>query len=199
MRYYQFLHRLTSTQQVLSVTSAQIAEALDIDPTQVRKDFGRIGLQGMGRVGFDVCEVCRAIRIAFGFDQRHEAVLVGAGHLGGALLAYSGFARYGLHIMAAFDSDQHKIGTEIAGCTIKSTMLMKSYVESHGIRVAILTTPIDVSQELTDRLVAAGVQAIWNFTPTRLAAPPSVLVRDEHISMGLSEITYHLKQSDSDE
>ena len=194
MRYYRFLAELTARKRVDTVTSTQIAEALDIDPTQVRKDFGAIGLQGMGRVGFDVCEICRAIRVVLGFDQRYEAVLIGTGQLGGALLAYSGFAKYGLHVVAAFDNDQRKIGGEIAGCTIKSTMLMKSYVQGHKIRLAILATPVEVSQELTDRLVSAGIKAIWNFTPTQLVVPESVLVRDEHISAGLSEITYYLKQ-----
>ena len=194
MRYYRIVCELMVKEPCQAVTSAQIAEALDIDPTQVRKDFGAIGLQGVGRVGFDSCEICRAIRSTLGFDQEYETVLIGAGHLGSALLAYSGFARYGLRIMAAFDNDQSRIGSEIAGCTIKSTMLMKSYVEGRKIRVAILTTPAEVSQELTDRLVSAGVKAIWNFSPVRLTAPPGVLVRDEHISVGLAEITYHLRQ-----
>ena len=194
MRYYRFLSEITARGPARAVTSAQIAEALDIDPTQVRKDFAAIGLQGMGRVGYEVCEACRAIRVALGFDQQYEAVLVGAGNLGGALLAYSGFVRYGLHIVAAFDSNQNRIGSEIAGLTIRSTMLMKSYVETSKIRLAILTTPVEVSQKLTDRLVSAGVKAIWNFTPTRLAVPSGVLVRNEHISVGLSEIAYHLKQ-----
>ena len=194
MRYYRFLSELTARKRVNTVTSAQIAEALDIDPTQIRKDFSAIGLQGMGRVGFDTCEICRAIRIVLGFDQRYEAVLIGAGHLGGALLTYSGFAKYGLHVVAAFDNDQQKIGSEIAGCTIRSMMLMKSYVERHKIRLAILATPVEVSQELTDRLVSAGIKVIWNFTPTQLVVPEGVLVRDEHISTGLSEIAHHLKQ-----
>ncbi|MFH1268571.1 MAG: winged-helix domain-containing protein, partial [Planctomycetota bacterium] len=73
MRYYRFLCELTAKRPVRTVTSAQIAEALDIDPTQVRKDFAAVGLQGMGRVGFEVCEACRAIRVSLGFDQRHEA------------------------------------------------------------------------------------------------------------------------------
>ena len=71
---------------------------------------------------------------------------------------------------------------------------MKPFVKSRMIRLAILTTPADVSQKLVDRLVAAGVKAIWNFTPTLLTAPASVLVRDEHISLGLSEIIHHLKE-----
>jgi redox-sensing transcriptional repressor len=193
MRYYQFLSDITAKEPVPTVTSAQIAKGLDIDPTQVRKDFGAIGLQGMGRVGYESCEVCRAIRVALGFDLGFEAVLVGAGHLGAALLAYSGFARYGLNIVAAFDSDHRRIGTEIAGLTIRSTMLMKSYIESNGIRLAILTTPAEAAQDLADRLTSAGTEAIWNFTPARLVVPPGVLVRDEHISIGLSEIAHHLR------
>jgi len=194
MRYYRFLSGLTAKRPVQTVTSAQIAEALDIDPTQVRKDFAAIGLQGMGRVGFEVCEICRAIRIVLGFDQEYEAVLVGTGHLGGALLAYSGFHAYGLRIVAAFDGDKRKIGTKVAGHTIRPMRSLKPFIRSRQIRLAILTTPADVSQKLTDRLVAAGVKAIWNFAPVRVTVPPEVLVRNEHISMGLSEITYHLKQ-----
>jgi len=198
MRYYRFLSESGAKKPVETVTSAQIAEALDIDATQVRKDFSAIGLLGLGRVGFDVCEVCRAIRVVLGFDQKYDAVLVGAGHLGSALLAYSGFAsgfaRYGLHIVAAFDNDKGKIGAEIAGCNVRPMKELKPFVKRRMIRLAVLTTPADVSQELTDRLISAGVKAIWNFSPTRLAVPPGVLVRNEHISVGLSEIAYHLKE-----
>jgi len=194
MRSYRFLSELTAKEPVNTVTSTKIAEALDVNPTQVRKDFGAIGLQGMGHVGFDTCEVCRAIRIVLGFDKTYEAVLVGTGHLGSALLTYPGFGKYGLEIVAAFDNDPKKVGQKIAGCPVRSTMLMKSFVEGNNIRLAILATPVKVSQELADRLVDVGVKAIWNFTPTQLVVPKDVLVRDEHISMGLFEITYHLNQ-----
>jgi redox-sensing transcriptional repressor len=192
MRYYRWLTESTFRKPLKTVTSAQIAEALDIDPTQVRKDFGAIGILGMGRVGFETCEVCRAIRYVLGFDQAYEAVLIGTGHLGGALLAYDGFAKYGLKIVAAFDKDPRLVGSKVAGVPIKSMRALKPFIRKNGIRVAILTTPAEVSQKLTDRLVSAGVDAIWNFTPTRVTVPPNVLVRNEHISLGLSQIAYHL-------
>ncbi len=192
MRYYRFLSESSFKKPPQTITSAQIAEALDIDPTQVRKDFSAIGLLGIGRVGFDVCEVCRAIRFHLGFDQRYEAVLVGTGHLGTALLAYSGFESYGLHIVAAFDSDSDKVGGEIAGCEVKPMRAMKPYIKRRAIRLAILTAPHEVAQKLADRLVSAGIKAIWNFAPTRITVPPNVLVRDEHISLGLAEIAHHL-------
>ncbi len=174
-----------------TVTSAQIAEALDIDATQVRKDFGAIGILGMGRVGFEVCEVCRGIRYVLGFDQTYEGVLIGAGHLGAALMAYDGFDVYGLDIVAVFDNDPKKVGSNVAGTTVKSMRSLKPFIRKHHIRLAILTTPAAVSQQLTDRLVSAGIKAIWNFTPTRVTVPEDVLVRNEHISLGLSQIAYH--------
>jgi redox-sensing transcriptional repressor len=194
MRYYRWLTETSFKKPLKTVTSAQIAEALDVDPTQVRKDFGAIGLQGMGRVGFEVCEVCRGIRHMLGFDDTYQAVLVGAGHLGSALLAYTGFARYGLEIVAAFDNDQRKVGGKAAGVPIRPMRTLKPFIRKHDIRLAILTTPAEVSQKLTDRLVSAGIKAIWNFTPTRVTVPPDVLVRNEHISLGLSQIAYHLNQ-----
>jgi redox-sensing transcriptional repressor len=194
MRYYRFLSETTLRRPAKTVTSGQIAEALDIDPTQVRKDFGAIGLLGMGRVGFEVCEVCRGIRHVLGFDEPYEAVMIGAGHLGSALMAYKNFAGYGLDIVAVFDNDPRKIGSKVAGRTVQSMRSLKPFIRRHNIRLAILTTPADVSQKLVDRVVSAGVKAIWNFAPIQVAVPPDVFVRNEHISLGLSEIAYHLAQ-----
>lgn len=192
MRYYRFLAEGRGRNPPATVTSAEIAEALDIDPTQVRKDLGAIGLVGLGRVGFDACEVCRAIRISLGFDRPYRAVLVGAGHLGSALMAYARFSQWGLKFAAAFDTDKRKIGHFVAGCRVQSVRSLTGYVARHDIRMAILTTPVDAAQRVTDRLVAAGVRAIWNFTPTRLSVPDDVFVRNEHISLGLSELAYYL-------
>jgi redox-sensing transcriptional repressor len=194
MRYYRYLSEVTARKNIDTITSAQLGAVLQIDPTQVRKDFGSIGLMGISRVGYEVCEVCRAIRLVFGFDKPYPAVLVGAGHLGTALLSYPGFVRYGLRIVAAFDSDSEKVGTIIAGVPVKSTRAMKPFLRRQDIRMAVLTTPVHVSQTITDRLVSAGVKAIWNFSPTRLSVPKDVLIRNEHISLGLAQVAYHLNQ-----
>jgi redox-sensing transcriptional repressor len=202
MRYYQFVSEQyapggcenTPRTPTIHVTSAQIAEALDVDPTQVRKDFGAIGLVGLGRVGYDVCEVCRTIRALLRFDQPYEAVLIGAGHLGGALLAYRGFMTYGLRVVAAFDNDPRKIGTRIAGLTVKPMRLLRPQVSTRGIPLAIVTVPAAVAQQVADRAIAAGVQAIWNFSPTQIAVPPRVVVRHEHISLGLAVLANRLKR-----
>lgn len=193
-RYFRYLGELQAKSSRQTVTSAEMGEALDIDPTQVRKDFGAIGLVGISRIGYEICEVCRAIRVVFGFNRPYDAVLVGAGHLGSAILEYHGFARYGLQVVAAFEKDPEKVGGEIGGVLIQPVRSLKAYVKKHEIRMAILTTPVSASQKITDRLVDAGVKVVWNFSPTRLHAPADVLVRNEHISLGLAEVAYHLNQ-----
>jgi len=192
IRYYRYLTEVTTRRNVDTITSAQLGAVLDIDPTQVRKDFGAIGLMGISRVGYEVCEVCRAIRLVFGFDDPYPAILVGVGHLGNALLSYPGFARYGLKIVAAFDSDPEKTGETIKEVKVQGIRSMKPFMRKHGIQLAILTIPVSAAQTITDRLVASGIKAIWNFSPTRLSAPQDVLIRNEHISLGLAQIAYHL-------
>ncbi|HKJ91592.1 MAG TPA: redox-sensing transcriptional repressor Rex [Longimicrobiales bacterium] len=197
IRYYRYLAELYAKQPMETVTSAKLGAALDVDASQVRKDFGAVGLSGVSRVGYQVCDVCRTIRTALGFDQAYSAVLVGVGHLGNALLNYSGFDRYGLQIVAAFDGDREKIGKQVGGHTVQSVHQLKKYIEEHGTQVAILTTPVEVAQGLADLVVDAGVKTIWNFTPTRLTVPQDVLTRNEHISVGLAQIAYHLKQTNA--
>ncbi len=197
MRYYRLLSDSNTKLQGPTVTSAEVASALDIDPTQVRKDLGSIGIVGMGRVGFETCEVCRAIRSALGFDREVDAILVGAGRLGSALMTYQGFTRYGLEIVAAFDNDKKLQGRKVSGIAVKPMRALRPFVENHGIQLAIITTPAGVSQHIADRLVDLGIKAIWNFSPTRLIVPPGVLVRDEHISLGFAEIAHHLSQAEA--
>jgi redox-sensing transcriptional repressor len=192
--YHRYLAESAGRNLPRAVTSAEIAGALDIDATQVRKDLGAIGLRGRGRVGFDAAEVTNTIRTVLGFDQTHLAVVVGTGHLGGALIAYANFARSGLRVVAAFDSDNAKTGREIAGCPVRHVSGMRAFLGKHQIRLAIIATPAEAAQQVADILIEAGVEAIWNFAPVRLAVPQSVSLRNEHISLGLAQLTYHLSR-----
>ncbi len=194
IRYYRYLAELTWTHPVETITSARIGAALDVDASQVRKDFSAVGLVGMSRVGYDVCEVCRTIRTVVGFDREYDAVLVGAGRLGAAILAYPDFERYGLRIVAAFDIDPFKVGRRVNGHTIEPMDQLPSFVRERGIVMGIIATPAAAAQPMADFLIALGVRAIWNFTPVRLTVPEGVLSRNERLSTGLGEIAYHLRR-----
>jgi redox-sensing transcriptional repressor len=193
IRYYRFLAELAIDREADTVTSARIGAALDVDASQVRKDFGAVGLVGMSRIGYDVCEACRTIRTVMGFDRPYAGVLIGTGKLGGAILASPEGERYGLRIVAAFDSDPFKVGRHIEGLTILPIRVLTGYVMEHRIRLAILTIPPAAAQPLADLLVSCGVEAIWNFTPARLEVPGGVLVRNQRLTAGLGEIAHHLK------
>ena len=194
MHYHRFLteHWKPEHEDAHAVTSSEIANALDVDPTQVRKDLGAIGLRGKGRVGFDAADTIRAIRRELGFDRTHLAILLGAGHLGGALAAYGGFAKYGVRVVAAFDRDPDKVGNEIAGCPIRHIDEMEDFIRQHQIRLAVVATPAEAAQDVVDRLAKVGVDAIWNFAPADLEVPDGVFLRTEHISLGLAEVAHYL-------
>ena len=192
IRYYRYLADLTAEKEVETITSSRLGAALEVDPSQVRKDFGAVGLAGMAHVGYEACEVCRGIRVALGFDDPYTGVVLGAGRLGGAILGSSELERYGLRIVGAFDSDPFKVGRRVAGHLIQPVDELPSFFRDRTPRLAILTVPGSAAQALADLAVHLGAEAIWNFTPTRLRVPPPILVRNERISAGLAEISYHL-------
>ncbi|MEA3364543.1 MAG: winged-helix domain-containing protein, partial [Candidatus Hydrogenedentes bacterium] len=118
VHYYHFLSDRAHFDETTTVPSRQLAKLFTMDDTQVRKDLAAIGVRGVPRVGYSATEVLEAIREVLGFDKIHKAILVGAGHLGGALAAYRGFAKYGLRIVGVFDNDPERIGTTIGGYVV---------------------------------------------------------------------------------
>lgn len=177
-----------------AVTSTQIADFLHIDDTQVRKDMALIGVRGVPKVGFKRSEVLAGICSLLGFDEKYTAIVVGAGRLGGAMASYKGFERYGLRITALFDSDPNKTGLMWGNYVVQPMEHIPAIVQRDDVRVAVLTVPAEATQTAAEQIIAAGVRAIWNFAPATIAVPPEVFVRHEHISVGLAELSYHLKE-----
>jgi redox-sensing transcriptional repressor len=125
-----------------------------------------------------------AIEHFLGWDEIQQAVLIGAGNLGTALAGYQEFQYHGLHICAAFDQDPLKIGKSIHGVPVFSLNTIPEQIRNLGANIAILTVPSANAQEITDRLVGAGINAIWNFTNVKLKVPDSVLVQKEDLTSG---------------
>ncbi len=195
MQYHHYLRDQRPAGAPDTVSSAQIAEFVDHDDTQVRKDLAAIGVRGLPRVGFSVHQVVKATSNVLGFSEPYNAAIIGAGQLGGALAAYPGFAEYGLVTAAVLDVAPEKIGSQVGNLTVEPMDRLEEIIRTRHVRLAILTVPADVAQDIADRLVRADIVAIWNFAPTGLAVPEGVLVRNEHISIGLAELAYHLKEA----
>lgn len=164
------------------ISSAFIAEKLDIDATQVRKDIAAIGYVGKPKVGFDTREFSSHLETFLGFSKERNIILVGAGNLGIALAKYDGFSQYGLQINAIFDNDPNKIGMQIFGKNVISMMKMENYISTNNVKIAVLTVPSQFAQEVSDELVASGIKAIWNFAPVNLNLPKDVICWNQDLA-----------------
>jgi redox-sensing transcriptional repressor len=154
-------------------------------PIQVRKDLAITNAVGRPKLGYSVSELVDMIEDFLGWHNTTEAYLVGAGNLGAALLGYQGFREYGLDIIAAFDADESKVGTEIRGKKVIHVEKLPEMIRRMGIKIGILTVPAFCAQELADNMVSAGIHAIWNFSPVKVMAPPEIIVQHENLASSL--------------
>ncbi|AQQ71606.1 Redox-sensing transcriptional repressor rex [Limihaloglobus sulfuriphilus] len=175
-----------------TLSSTFIAEKLNTEAIQVRKDLAATGVVGQPRLGFCSEELAAAIERLLGWDNLQEAFLIGAGNLGSALIGYEPFIENGLNIVAAFDNDSDKIGTEIRGVKVLSIDRLENLIGRMHIKLAILTVPVEVAQQTAERLVSDGIEAIWNFTPTKIIVPDEVIVERTDLAAGYAQISSRL-------
>jgi redox-sensing transcriptional repressor len=189
-----YLHLLESLQaQGLEyVSCTQIAKDFDFDPTQVRKDLEVTGEVGIARVGFRVAGLTEKIKEFLGWNNAHDAFLIGAGNLGKALLGYKDFGKYGLNIVAAFDKDPRKVGSKLFGKEVLPLHKLPNLVKRMHIHVGIVTVPAEHAQAAVDVLVAAGIKAIWNFAPAPLRIPEGVILENARLTQSLAVLTNNL-------
>ncbi len=177
-----------------SISSAYLADLLGIDASLVRKDMAAAAIVGRPKVGYELAEVLARLEQVLGLTVRSEAILIGCGHLGTALAGYPGFAKYGLELVGAFDSDPAKVGASVGGLNVLPVEKCRSLIETFRVRIAILAVPASAAQPLTDLLVSHGIRAIWNFAPVVLSVPPGIVVRDENLALGLARLLHNLSQ-----
>jgi len=181
-------HYLKKAQElgIKFISSTQIAAEFSASPVQVRKDLEVTGIEGKPKVGYEVSRLILAIEQFFGWKKLNLAVLVGAGHLGYALLGYQGFKDYGLNILAAFDSDPKKISTAIHGKKIYHIDSLKDFVKKHKLEIGILTASADAAQGIAQKMADAGIKAIWNFAPATITLKKSIIVQHENLASSLA-------------
>jgi redox-sensing transcriptional repressor len=195
--YLHYLRRLQAAGRPV-VSCSHMGRDLQLDPTQVRKDLATTGAVGRPKIGFEVDPLVRRIGDLLGFNKVKDAFLVGAGGLGGALLGYQRFNRYGLNIVAAFDNDPAKIGRPVADKPVYPLDKLSDLARRLKIQLGILTVPAAAAQEAADRLVAGGVRAIWNFAPVALDLPADVIVQNEDLFESLAVLSNRLAESVAD-
>lgn len=192
--YLNYLNELKMN-GILQAASPQIASALGYNDIQVRKDLASVSRSpGRPKMGFMVSELIDDIEEFLGYRNTNDAILVGVGCLGRALLGYKGFQSYGLNIAAAFDHDESKIGTEVDGKHVFSLDRLSDLCKRLNIHIGIITVPAGNAQDVCNLLVSSGIKAVWNFAPVRLKVPEGILVQNENMAESLALLSQHLKQ-----
>lgn len=178
---------------VEKISSMELGEKLGLNPAQVRKDLAYFGQFGVRGVGYYVAELRKSIKRILGTDREVRVGLIGVGNLGLALLSYGGFARQGFKIVAAFDNDKRKVGSVKNNIEIFNVREIEEKIKVRAIDIAILAVPAEAAQEIADRVVKAGINAILNFVPTRLVVPDDVKVHYVDLAIEIESLTYYLR------
>ena len=190
--YNRVLQRLRDSGQG-TVSSQALATAAGVKPTQLRKDLTYFGQWGTRGLGYNVDGLSKAITGVLGMAKLQPVILVGAGQLGTALLRYGGFAKEGFEVVAAFDADVDRKRPRDIKVPILPDTQMTTFIRERSVKLAILTVPGNVAQQVANELIAAGVQAILNFAPAVLHVPEGIVVNSVDLAIELENLSYFVK------
>ncbi len=175
-----------------TISSSEISEITGIHSDQIRKDLTYFGEFGKRGIGYPVKELITALKLILGSSRKWDIVIAGAGNLGEALVRYKGFQKRGFHFKAIFDNEPSKIGKVFAGIKIRPIGDMVDYIRKMKVKVGIIAVPAKSAQEVTDYMIAGGIQSILNFAPANLKCPDDVRINSIDISIELERLVFFL-------
>lgn len=190
-QYLNYLKGMSASKKYVS--SGHIAEALGLGEVLVRKDLAYTSATGRPRVGYVITELISAIEDFLCCNGCRNAVIVGYGALGKALLGYTGFTHYGIDIVAAFDSDEGKTGVSQSGKPVYGIDELSGKIAEHNASLAVVCVPAASAQHVCDLLTGCGIKAILNFAPMTLKVPDGVEVRQIDVAANLAILSSSIK------
>ncbi|MGZ9584079.1 redox-sensing transcriptional repressor Rex [Paenibacillus marinisediminis] len=185
--------------EVLTISSQDLGQKLDLNPAQIRKDLAYFGDFGRKGIGYDVSYLIEQIRHILKLDLKIQVGLVGAGKLGQALCNYTTYLQDNMKIVAVFDAHPDKVGTALNNLIVQPMDQLIDTVKSKGIRIGIITVPALEAQHVADQFVEAGVEAILNFAPVILKVPPHIRVHTADFTTDLFSLAYYLQDEEGKE
>ena len=199
--YYQYLKNLQSSSKEY-ISSEELAELTGFSSSLIRKDLSYFGTFGRKSYGYDIYCLFQQISIIMGFNYKKKIVIIGAGHLGQALAYNKGYTERGYKLVGIFDKNPQLIGLYLNDIEVKSVSELEEFMKNNKVDVAALTVSGGAAQKITDRLVAAGIKAIWDFTEVPINVPDDVLLEEQLINEGLCKLSCKMNQkriNDSDD
>ena len=179
------------------VSSTQISKEINIDASQIAKDLSYVNISGRTRVGYNIDVLIEVLESFLGFTNMHKAFLFGVGSLGGALLRDLGLRHFGLEIVAAFDVNPELVGKDLGGIPIFHSDDFEAKMKEYDVNIGVLTVPINIAQEITNKMVDGGIKAVWNFTPFRIRVPENIVVQNTslyaHLAVMFNRLNFNEK------
>ena len=179
------------------VSSTQISKEINIDASQIAKDLSYVNISGRTRVGYNIDALIEVLESFLGFTNMHKAFLFGVGSLGAALLRDSGLHHFGLEIVAAFDVNPELVGKDLNGIPIFHSDDFEAKMKEYDVKIGVLTLPMNIAQEITDKMVDGGIKAVWNFTPFRIRVPENIVVQNTslyaHLAVMFNRLNFNEK------
>ena len=191
--YSRFLTEVEK-QDIISISSGEIAEGVGGTPAQVRKDLAYFGEFGTRGVGYNVKQLNQEIMNILGLTKRWNVILIGAGNLGSALSQYRGFRERGCRIIGVFDNDLNKVGLKLNGLPIYAVSQMAEFIGKNDVTIGIIAVPAEYAQDIADILVETDIKGILNFAPVVLTIPEEVEVRNVDLTVNLEVLTYNIEK-----
>ncbi len=190
--YLRAIQRMAQEGQ--RVTSSQeLGERLGVSAAQIRKDLSQFGEFGKQGTGYNIKYLSQQLRRILNLDVVWSMAIVGAGDVGSALAHYQGFRDRGFESTMIFDIDPEKVGKRIGALVVQDLATMEDAIKIGDIKVAMVATPADYAQEVTDQLVEAGIKAILNYAPIQISVPEGVRVEYLDPATHLQKMSYYLK------
>ncbi len=190
--YLRYLKELTD-ENGTTISATTIARGVLLGEVQVRKDLALISGRGKPRIGYERTTLIYDLEACLGWDRLTNAVLIGAGKLGRALLDYDGFEEFGVRIVAGFDCNETALQLG-KGKSILPIKELEAFCAENDIKIGIITVGQGSAQEVCDKLVACGVKAIWNFAPCALTVPSTVLLKQEKLALSLAHLNSQIEK-----
>jgi len=180
-----------------TVSSARLGELARVNPAQIRRDLTHFGSFGRRGIGYDVDTLADRIQRILGSDHVHRLVLVGAGNLGSAIAAYDGLSKHGFIVTAVFDNDPSKVGGRLGDVAVRDIRELEKTVREQKISIGIVAVPPSAAQQVTDRLAAAGIRVVLNYTPVVVQVPAGVTLHNTDPVQELLHTLYYLSRRDA--
>ncbi len=177
------------------VFSDNLADAVGVSPSLVRKDFSMFDLTGNKRGGYQIDDLLEKLNNILGKDKKQKIIVVGCGKIGRALMNYNGFPRVGIRVVAGFDSEPVLLSPD-APIPILHVSRMKEYIAENDIKVAVLTVPEPSAQSILDSLMKADIRGVVNFAPVSLKGSDTCLIHNINIEQEFEKLFYRIQLDD---